>query len=165
MSLDGMIARTDGSVDWLEDFPAEAFGITEFLANIDAILMGRATFEALRAHDGWLHPGKRTVVVTSQPVRDAPGGVEACRDGLAAAVASLEADGHRHVWVEGGGQVVRGLLALGRLDVLEMAVIPVVLGEGIPLFPAGTPPTGLTLRHAEAKSGGALHLMYHVAAP
>lgn len=160
VSLDGMIARRDGSFDWLEGYPAEAFGIEAFLAGVDAILMGRGTYDVIRHHGEWLHPDKRTTVVTSRPLHDAPEGVDACAEGLAAAAAALEARGHRRVWVEGGGQVVRGMIALGKLDVLEMAVIPVVLGEGIPLFPAGTPETWLTLRHAEAKAGGALHLVY-----
>ncbi len=72
--------------------------------------------------------------------------------------------GFGRVWIEGEGQLLRGMRAIGRLDVLEMALIPVVLGEGIPLFPAGTPETKLRLARWEARPRGALHLVYERAA-
>ena len=72
----------------------------------------------------------------------------------------LEGRGYRKIGVEGGGQLIRGLIAIGRLDVLEMAIIPLVLGDGIPLFPAGTPELPLSLVKCEPKSGGALHVVY-----
>lgn len=159
VSLDGRIARPDGSFDWLEGFPAEAFGFDTFMETVDAIVMGRATCEVIRRMGDWPHPGKPAFVVTSRDLPDPPPGVRA-RPDLAALVAEIEARPFRRVWIEGGGQLLRGLLGLGRLDVLEMAVIPVVLGEGIPLFPAGTPEGWLRLRHCEAKEGGALHLIY-----
>lgn len=164
VSLDGRIARPDGAVDWLADFPAEAFGFDDFLAGVDAILMGRATYDAVRGHGDWPYPGKPTVVVTSRPLPDPPPGVEARGGPLGAIVTALEARALGRVWIEGGGQIVRAMLALGRLDVLEMAVIPLVLGEGIPLFPAGTPETKLRLIRCEAKPRGALHLVYERAA-
>jgi dihydrofolate reductase len=164
VSLDGMIARADGSFDWLEGFPAEEFGLEPFLAGVDAILMGRATYDAVRGMGGdWPHPGKPCFVVTSRPLPDAPAEAEARPGDLAAVVAEMEARGFGLVWAEGGGQLIRGLLALGRLDVLEMALIPVALGQGIPLFPPGTPETRLRLRQADPKPGGALHLVYDIA--
>ena len=160
VSLDGMIARSDGSFDWLEDYPPEEFGLSAFIAGVDAILMGRATYDAVRGMGDWPYPGKPTTVVTRHALPDAPPGVQACADGLKAAVAEMEARGHRRIWIEGGGQVVRGMLGLGKLDVLEMAVIPIVLGDGIALFPRGTPETRLRLRSCDVRSGGALHLVY-----
>ena len=72
----------------------------------------------------------------------------------------LEGRGYRRIGVEGGGQLIRGLIAIGRLDVLEMAIIPLVLGDGIPLFPPGTPELPLRMVKCEPKSGGALHVVY-----
>lgn len=164
VSLDGHIARPDGSVDWLAEYPAEEFGFETFLAGVDAILMGRATYEAVRRLGDWPHPGKPTVVVTSHALPDRPDGVEARSGDLSTIVAELEERGLRRVWIEGGGQLLRGMLAIGRLDVLEMAVIPIVLGDGIPLFPAGTPETTLRLVRCEAKPSSALHLVYERAA-
>ena len=79
-SLDGKIARPDGSVDdWLAaDHPAEDFGFDAFLAGVDAILMGRGTYEAVRRFGDWPYPGKPTVVLTTRPLDDpAPASVEA----------------------------------------------------------------------------------------
>ncbi len=160
VSLDGMIARRDGSFDWLEGYTAEDYGIGPFLAGVDAILMGRGSYDAMRAMGEWPYAGKRTTVVTGHPAEAPPADVEFRAGPLEAIVAEIEARGTRLAWAFGGGQLIRGLVAIGRLDVLEMAVIPIVLGGGIPLFPEGTRETPLRLRHSEAKAGGALHLVY-----
>ncbi len=161
-SLDGRIARRDGSVDWLLDGapPPEAFGFGDFYAGIDAILMGRGTYDAVRAMGDWPYPGKPTTVVTSRELEDLPPGVEAMGGDLPAIIAALEARGHRRVWVEGGGQLLRGMIGIGRLDRLEMAVLPLVLGDGVPLFPPGTAETRLSLMQCRVVEGGALHLVY-----
>lgn len=160
VSLDGHIARPDGTFDWLEGFPPDAFGFDTFYAGVDAILMGRATYEVVRAMGDWPYPGKPAVVVTHRALRDAPAGVVARGGDIAAIAAEMEAAGHGRVWVEGGGQVIRQMLAAGRLDVLEMALIPRVLGAGLPLFPEGTPETALHLVSGAAREGGALHVVY-----
>jgi dihydrofolate reductase len=166
-SLDGKIARPDGGVDdWLAaDFPAEDFGFDAFLAGTDAILMGRATYETIRKPGAWPYPGKPTVVMTTQlPLPDPPPGVEARSGGMAGVAADLERRGHRRVWIVGGGQVIRSMIAIGKFDVLEMALIPTILGDGIPLFPPGTGGLNLRLTKCEAKAKGALHLVYERAA-
>lgn len=163
VSLDGKIARPDGSFDWLEPYPPQEFGIGPFLAGVDAIVMGRATYETTRAFGEWPHPGKPTFVITSRPLVEPPPGVEARPAEFAAVAAELEGRGCRRVWVEGGGQVIRGFLEVGKLDVLEMAVLPLVLGDGIPLFPSGTPGLGLKLKSCEPRTGGALHVVYEAA--
>ena len=163
VSLDGKIARPDGSVDdWLAaDYPAEDFGFEAFLAGVDAILMGRGTYEAVRRMGDWPYPGKPTVVLTTRPLDGPPpAGVEARRGDVAAVAAEIERRGYRRVWIEGGGQVVRSMIAVGKLDVLEIAVVPVILGDGVPLFPQGTGELKLRLARCETKTKGALHLVY-----
>ena len=83
---------------------------------------------------------------------------------MAAVAAELEGRGYRRVWIEGGGQVIRSMVAIGKLDVLELAVIPIILGDGMPLFPQGTGELNLRLVKCEAKVKGALHLVYERAA-
>jgi dihydrofolate reductase len=161
VSLDGRIARSDGSVDWLDmTGPPEEFGFAEFYAGVDAILMGRATYDIVLRMGEWPYAGKPTVVATNRPLPDPPDGVEARGGAMAAIVSEFEARGCRRVWVEGGGAVVRQMLQIDRLDVLEMAVLPIVLGTGIPLFPEGTAETRFTLRSCAPRSGGALHMIY-----
>lgn len=161
VSLDGKIARPDGSVDdWLvQDYPPEGLGFEEFYASVDAILMGRGTYDAVAGYD-WPYGEKQVTVMTSRPIADLPAGVR-CRSGdLGQVVAELEAEGHGKVWVEGGAQVIRDMIALGKLDILEMAVIPIVLGDGVPLFPPGTPELKLDLEFARPWRMGAVHVKY-----
>lgn len=163
VSLDGRLARKDGSVeDWLvADYTPDSTAFAGFLAGVDAILMGRDTFDAIMRMGEWPYPGKPAVVMTHRPLGDdAPEGVEARSGDLGAVVAELEARGCGRVWIEGGGRIVRDMLALGRLDVLEMAVIPVVLGEGIPLFPEGTPETWFELESVRPWVRGAIWVVY-----
>ncbi len=161
-SLDGLIARPDGGIDWLLTGagPPEEFGYAAFYASVDAIVMGRGTYEACRAMGEWLYPGKPTIVLTRRPLADPPDGVEARAAEVAEVVADCEAKGMGRVWVEGGGDVVRQFMAIGRLDVLEVAMLPVVLGAGIPLFPEGCAESRFTLRSCVARAGGVLHLIY-----
>jgi len=162
VSLDGKIARPDGAVDdWLAaDYPAEDFGFHSFLADVDAILMGRATYEAVRRHGDWPYPRKPTTVLTTRSLSGLQDGVQVRSGDVSEIAAELEERKHRRVWIEGGGQVVRSMIAVGKLDVLEMAVIPVILGDGIPLFPQGTAELKLRLVRCETKPKGALHLVY-----
>jgi dihydrofolate reductase len=99
-------------------------------------------------------------VATHRDLPDRPPEVEPLAGTVTAIAAALEARGHRRVWVEGGGDLLRQMMAAERLDVLELAVLPVVLGSGIPLFPEGTAETRFALRSCAPRSGGALHLIY-----
>lgn len=157
VSLDGFIARADGSVDWLDPHPPPEPFFAEFLAGVDPILMGRGTFGAVMRQGDWPYPGRRAVVVTSRAFPGLPEGVEARGGPLAEIVAEIEAAGVRRVWVEGGGVLLSGLLGLGRLDVLELGIVPVVLGGGIPLLPAPGPATGFRLARA-GRLGAIAHL-------
>lgn len=159
MSLDGKIARSDGSFDWLMPYPPQEFDIDAYHAGIDAVVMGRDTYEVERAMPEWPH-AKPVFVVTNRPIDAPPPRVEARAGDLLAVADELGRRGYRKIGVEGGGRLIRGLIAIGRLDVLEMAIIPLVLGDGIPLFPAGTPELPLSLVKCEPRSGGALHVVY-----
>ena len=133
VSLDMRIARPDGSVGWLADYPPDAEDFAAFLAEVDLIVMGRSTYEAVLSYGAgaWPYPGKETIVLTSRALDDAPAEVSV-RSDLAATVAEIESRGLGRVWIEGGGRLLAGVRALGRLDVMELAVLPVVLGAGVP---------------------------------
>jgi dihydrofolate reductase len=162
VSLDMRIARPDGSVeDWLvEDYTPAEGEFEAFLDGVDLILMGRDTYDAARRMGDWPYAGKAAVVMSHRPLGETPPGVERRSGDLAEVVAEIEARGTVRVWVEGGGRLVRDLLALGKIDVLEMAVIPVVLGEGIPLFPEDTVETWFDLESVRPWVHGAIWAVY-----
>lgn len=162
VSLDMKLARPDGSVDWLADYPPDGADFATFLDSVDLILMGRDTYEAVIAYGGaagWPYPGKETVVMTSRPLEGAPAEVSTRRD-LAATAAEIEGRGVGRVWIEGGGRLLAALAQLDKVDVVELAVIPVVLGAGIPAFPDGGPERWLKLKSAKPWIRDALWLVY-----
>lgn len=161
MTLDGKIARPDGGIDWLvHDYLPEGIGFEEFYASVSAILMGRSTYEACLAGDTWPYPDKDTYVLTSRPLVPAHPRIHVRNGTLSSLVAELEEAGLAKVWIEGGGQIVRSMMELGKLDILEIALIPIILGEGIPLFPEGTPEWMGQLEIGRIWQKGAMHLKY-----
>ena len=161
MTLDGKIARADGGIDWLiKDYQPEGLGFEDFYASVSAILMGRSTYEACLAGETWPYADKDTYVLTSRPLDPAHSRVHVRNGTLANLVAELEEAGLAKVWIEGGGQIVRGMIELGKLDILEIALIPKILGDGIPLFPEGTPEWSGLLETGRIWQKGAMHLKY-----
>jgi len=153
-SVDGFIARRDGGIDWLPENP-EPHGYDELIAGVDAIVMGRNTFELVLTFEGpWPYGDKRIVVLSSRPVdlsaAIARGGrVEHMAGEPADLVARLAATGARRLYVDGGVTIQRFLRA-GLITRLVVTRVPVLIGEGIPLFG----PTGrdIRLRHVATRS-------------
>jgi dihydrofolate reductase len=160
MSLDGFIAGPSGEYDWI--VPNPAFDFAALYAQFDTMLMGRKTWEVARAmrHDrgGQSH---RWVVVsrTLQPEpRDA---IEILSDEIEAAVAAMKAEPGRDIWLFGGGVLFRSLLDAGLMDTVEVSVMPVLLGSGVPLLSEGSR-QALRLTASKALPGGMLTLSYSV---
>jgi len=149
-SLDGFIARKDGSFDFLPDDP-EPHGFEEFLASVDALVMGRNTYETVARFDEWPYGDTRVVVLSSRPVdlSRAKGKVEQMGGEPAEVVAKLEASGARHLYVDGGITVQRFLRA-GLIQRLIVTRVPVLIGDGIPLF--GALPRDVRLKHVATRS-------------
>ncbi|MBX3569962.1 MAG: dihydrofolate reductase [Rhizobiaceae bacterium] len=164
MSLDGFIARPDGSFDWLADFPADAdFDFDAFLGSVTGIVMGRASYEAARRDGRWDYAGWPTVVATNRPVDDLPGNVRAVAGRPAELVADLRERGATgRIWLFGGGDLVRQFLEAGLLDTIEVGVIPVIIGSGLPAFGGAQPDRWLNLEFSNALANGAIHLRYAV---
>lgn len=142
-SLDGYIAREDGRIDWLERAnavvpPGEDCGYREFFDSVDALVMGRGTFELAVTFDPWPYGGKRVVVMTRAPATLAvptalSASVSATGESPAALVARLSAQGAKHLYVD-GGRTIQSFLAAGRIDRITITTVPVLLGSGLPLF-------------------------------
>lgn len=140
-SLDGFIARSDGRIDWLEEAnttvtPGEDCGYKAFFESVDALVMGRHSFEQALSFEPWPYGDKRVVVLSSGAVA-IPAGlsrtVSASAEAPAALLERLGAEGVRHVYVDGGVTIQR-FLAAGLIDEMTITLIPIVLGEGRPLF-------------------------------
>lgn len=136
-SADGFIAGPNGENDWILMDPEIDFAA--FMAEFDTLLMGRTTFEsALEMGGGGMGPfaGMKTVVVSSTLDPAKHPDVTITRAPLRDVVGELRSGPGKDVWLFGGGQLFRGLLELGLVDTVELAVIPILLGGGIPLLPS-----------------------------
>src|SRR5437016_7292646 len=165
-SLDGFIARRNGDFDFLPSGGGEPHGYNEFIASVDAIVIGRNTFEKVLTLGAWPYGDKRVVVLSSRPVdlSAAVGGVvEQMAGPPAEIVAGLAASGARHLYIDGGITIQRFLRA-GLIQRLIITRVPVLIGEGIPLF--GTLPHDIRLRHIATRHylSGLVQSEYEVAA-
>jgi dihydrofolate reductase len=162
-SVDGFIARPNGDLDWLPADGGEPHGYDEFIASVDAIVIGRKTFETVLAFEIWPYDGKRVVVLSSRPVdlSAAKGVVEQMGGQPAEIVSRLAASGARHLYVDGGITVQRFLRA-GLVQRLIITRVPVLIGDGIPLF--GSLPNDVRLRHVATRHypSGLVQSEYHV---
>jgi dihydrofolate reductase len=164
-SVDGFIARPNGDLDWLPVGGGEPHGYDEFIASVDAIVIGRNTFEKVLTLGPWFYGTKRVVVLSNRPVdlSAAVGGVVEQMAGTPEEiVARLAATGARHLYVDGGITVQRFLRA-GLVDRLVITRVPVLIGDGIPLF--GTLPRDMRLRHVATRHypSGLVQSEYQVA--
>lgn len=150
-SIDGFIAREDGALDWLPGDDVEDHGYTEFMATVDAIVMGRNTFETVLGFGAW--PFKTPVVVLSSRASElvAPEGAacEMMSGTPHEVVARLAERGMKHLYVDGGVTVQRFLEA-GLIRRMIITRIPVLIGSGIPLF--GPLSRDVTLQHVSTRS-------------
>jgi dihydrofolate reductase len=149
VSADGFIAPLDRSFAWLEPFPASEFGFDRFFASIGSLLMGRSTFDELRKTGPSPFDALPTLVLTSRPLAAGPNVEPVSLERLRAGVGGLR-QGPKDIWLFGGGKTIAACLEQRLVDTLELAVIPRLLGNGLPLFPPRTPALE-ALRLVEAK--------------
>jgi dihydrofolate reductase len=135
-SLDGFIARQDGALDWLPSDDCEPHGYTEFIDTVDAIVIGRMTFETVLRFSDWPY-GKKPVIVLSSRPEDLVAPAGAVCDMMGGTpheiVARLSQRNMKHLYIDGGVTIQRFLEA-GLIQRLIITRIPVLLGSGIPLF-------------------------------
>jgi dihydrofolate reductase len=159
MSLDGFIAGPNGELDWLQrqGGPPEDHGFDPFMASVDLVLMGRSTWEVVRAFPSW--PYSKPVAVLTHRPGEAPHGERFLAGPPGEVLARLGAEGVGRLYVDGGA-VVSQFLAAGLLDELTVSVLPVVLGAGIRLFQETGPERWLTLRDWRTWPSGLVQLRY-----
>ena len=150
-SLDGFIATRDGGIEWLRPFEggAEDYGYGEFYASVEAVLLGRRTYEQCLQFPEWPYAGKPYWVFSSS-TRNTP----------AAVVQEMGQRGLRRAWLVGGGKLAASFRRERLITEYIVSVIPVILGEGIPLFDGDTPRQPLSLVGSRSYKSGIVQLRY-----
>jgi dihydrofolate reductase len=163
-SLDGFIARSNDDLDFLPPGGGEPHGYDEFIASVDAIVIGRRTFEKVRSFDEWPYGSKRVIVLSSTALdfSTVDGVVEQMAGEPAAIVDALAKRGFEHIYVDGGVTIQRFIRA-GLIDRLIVTRVPVLIGSGIPLF--GTLERDVVLEHVATRSypSGLVQTEYRIA--
>jgi dihydrofolate reductase len=165
-SVDGFMARPNGDLDFLPEGGGEPHGYNEFIATVDTIVIGRKTFETVLTFADWPYGDKHVVVLSSRPVDLSAvrgGVVEQMAGPPAEIVSKLAASGAQHVYVD-GGITIQKFLHAGLVHRLTITRVPVLIGEGIPLF--GALPRDVGLRHVATQHypSGLVKSEYDVAA-
>ena len=163
-SLDGFIARSDGSLDFLPPGGGEPHGYDEFMASVDALIIGRKTYETVLAFDSWPYGQKPVFVLSTRALAPAPDAavVEHLSGPLADIPRHLAARHIHHVYVD-GGVTIQGFLRAGLIQRLIITRVPVLIGTGIPLF--GPTPGDIRLKHIATRqyASGLVQSEYEVA--
>ena len=151
-SVDGFIARKNGELDFLPPDGGEPHGYEEFIASVDTVVIGRKTFETVLTYAEWPYGNRRVVVLSSRPLELSGvcrGTVQQMEGQPADIAAKLESSGASHVYVD-GGVTIQGFLRAGLIQRLVITRVPVLIGEGIPVF--GSLPQDVELQHVETQA-------------
>jgi len=163
-SVDGYIARPDGNVDWLNrPMPKDGYGMTAFARSVDTILWGRKTYDFAAKMGGVGVYGKvKHYAFSRQPPADPLPGVEFVFESIPEFVGKLKAVRGKNIWMMGGAAIIASFLDAGAIDEFSIHVIPVMIGEGIPLVAPRHRNIPLELISARSFPDGVVHLNYSV---
>jgi len=164
-SADGYIARPDGDIEWLTARPAPAgfYGMNAFMKSIDTTLLGRKTYEASLRMGAKFNSKSRTIVFSRQSrPKDAPASVEFTAEPIGAVVNRLRKSPGKDIWLMGGGDIIASFLDAHAIDEFVISVVPVFIGDGIPLIARRHRHVPLSLRSTERFEDGLVQLRYAV---
>ncbi|MFC3653108.1 dihydrofolate reductase family protein [Dyella humi] len=153
VSVDGFMARANGNLDFLPEGGGEPHGYDEFMSTVDALVIGRKTYETVLGFGGWAYGEKPVFVLSSRELAPPPAGaiVEHVSGEPKDIVSTLDRRGIRHIYVD-GGVTIQGFLRAGLIQRLIVTRVPVLIGTGISLF--GSIENDIRLKHIATRSYG-----------
>lgn len=165
-SLDGFIAREDGSLDWLDAIGSTETtdaGYTDFISSIDTVLLGRKTYEEILGFGiEWPYKDFKAVIVTSDKnYKATTPNTTVLHEITDQSVKKLKNNSPKGIWVLGGGQLITETLNISAITQLTITIIPIILGKGIKLFPNDPKETKLELINAQSFESGMVNLTYN----
>ena len=164
-SADGYIARSDGDLEWLTSRPAPKgfYGMDAFMRSVDTMVLGRKTYEVSLRMGAKFDSQSRTLVFSRHlPPADAPSGVEFVNEAIGPTVRRLREQPGKDIWLMGGGEIIASFLDAQAIDEFVISVVPVFIGEGIPLIARRHRHVPLELRSIERFDDGLAQLHYGV---
>jgi dihydrofolate reductase len=162
-TVDGFIAAPDGGIEWLQPFErtGEDYGYAAFYESIDAVVSGRRTYEQARSLGGGAFPRRKCWVFSRRELSSPPqAGVVVTRQEPRPLLEHLAAQGHKHVWLLGGGELAAAFRAQGLITQSIVSIVPVLLGSGIPLFAPSSQMQPLQLVSARTYDSGVVQVTY-----
>jgi len=161
-SLDGYIATPDGGIEWLSPFEGkgEDYGYAAFYASVDAVLLGRRTYDQCLTFGEWPYPGKPCWVFSRRRMKITAPGVTLTDQDPVQVVNELKAKKLRRAWLVGGGRLAGSFRKRGLISEYVVSVIPVILGAGVPMFVSGGAHEALKLVETTPYPSGVVQLRY-----
>ena len=157
-SLDGFIASPDGTVDWL--FHDADYGYTEFMASLDAVVMGRKTWEQAKTFEAVPFAGKQVFVFSRSHTSDADERIRFVQGDAPKILDQIRAEATKGIWLVGGGDVIQQFIAHDLIDEYRLFVHPLILGSGLPLFLPQAKMTTLSFVSNTPFQSGLIELRY-----
>jgi dihydrofolate reductase len=157
-SVDGYIARPDGSVEWLPT--DQDYGYQAFLDSIDTVLLGRKTYQQVLTFGPYPYSQQRSIIFSKQNLENLPANAEIVPDIRPDFIQNLRSQPGKDIWLVGGAEIVGQFLAIRMVDRLILSICPTLIGRGIPLFLPQPLERNLKLLSAQTFDSGLLQISY-----
>jgi dihydrofolate reductase len=159
-SLDGYIATKSDGLDWL--FMDQDYGYSEFIKNIDTVLMGRLTYQLILSFGDYPYKGTEGFVFSRKETRPKDEHVTFVSSDIKTFINDLKNKPGKNIWLVGGGELNRTFLELGLIDEFIISLHPILLGDGLPMFPPSFPQTELIFKNCQSFDSGLVQLTYQL---